>query len=257
MSGSFLKPALALVGTAALALLAVSCLRPRLADWARSTHYIAVGEEGESEAFPYRRLTPADFRATEPPPIASPEYLRQVGALLCGRIVPRRWIRARRVESGYEGYVDELSFRAVFVPECSWWNYQVKPLAAEYVLAHEQIHFALYEITARRLNAEASRIVQTIRAPAPDREAAREGAARLLDAEIARGLAELERRNARFDEDTSMALDGAKQAKWARRVELELAALASLPTPGPTEEPSSGPRSGPRPEARSARPGTP
>ncbi len=241
----------------ALALLVLGCPRPRLVDWARSTHYIAVAEEDESEVFDYRILTRADFRATEPPPIASPEYLRQVGALLCGRIVPRRWIRARRVESGYEGYVDELSFRAVFVPECSWWNDEVKGPRAEYVLAHEQIHFALYEITARRLNADASAIVRTIRAPATDRAAAREAAARLLDAEIARSLEELERRNARFDADTSMALDAAKQAEWARRVELELSSLPASPTPRPAGGPSSGTRSGRRPESRSAPPDTP
>ena len=54
--------------------------------------------------------------------------------------------------------VHNLAFTAFMDRDCSWWNPQYTGLPHEYILEHEQIHFALFEIAARRLNQQAARI---------------------------------------------------------------------------------------------------
>jgi hypothetical protein len=52
----------------------------------------------------------------------------------------------------YMGRIPEVTFEAIFVPACSWWNPELDAKRKAYVLEHEQIHFALAELAARKLN---------------------------------------------------------------------------------------------------------
>ncbi|MCP3892520.1 MAG: hypothetical protein GY702_27140 [Desulfobulbaceae bacterium] len=52
----------------------------------------------------------------------------------------------------YIGAVEDLAFEAVMVPEKSWWNPNLAKERYNYVLQHEQIHFALMELAVQKLN---------------------------------------------------------------------------------------------------------
>jgi hypothetical protein len=88
-----------------------------------------------------------------------------------------------------------------------------------YVLEHEQIHFALTEIQARRLVA-AMREVR-LRTDAPD--SAGSELERRYHALLEAAMAELLRASTEFDEDTSGSYQPKRQARWRARVESELA----------------------------------
>ncbi len=51
----------------------------------------------------------------------------------------------------YYGRVEHLQFEAVMIPDHSWWRPQLAKEKHAHVLQHEQIHFALMEISARKL----------------------------------------------------------------------------------------------------------
>ena len=58
--------------------------------------------------------------------------------------------------SFYVGTISQLKFKTVFVPECSWWNPNLAKNGENYVLQHDQIHFALTELAARKLTSKVS-----------------------------------------------------------------------------------------------------
>lgn len=201
-----------------------------LPDEARgSTWQLDPSKKGATDLIGYRSLTRKDFRAQQPPPQARAAADR-LGAATCSYLVPDQEslrIRAtprKRKEGSWE-YVakpDRLHFRGAMDRRCSWWNDRQKQLAPGYVLAHEQIHFALTEIHARRLNQRAAELVD--RMTAVDRDADRAIAAaqaklqRLLEDEARTLLA----RNDRFDGDASLGYRPEAQEAWRKRVEKEL-----------------------------------
>jgi hypothetical protein len=58
-------------------------------------------------------------------------------------------------QTTYTGIVTHLAFEAVMIPDKSWWSPKIKPEMAGYVLQHEQIHFPLTELAARKLTTDA------------------------------------------------------------------------------------------------------
>ncbi len=109
--------------------------------------------------FSYRPLTIENFRAT------APENGYQHKAILFQarsslQIVPGKETSFRLTSGSlggqvvYSGTVDELTFEAVFIPEQSWWDPNIPQNRTDYVLQHEQIHFALMELYARKLTRE-------------------------------------------------------------------------------------------------------
>ena len=93
----------------------------------------------------------------------------------------------------------------------------------EYVLEHEQIHFALYEIKARRLNASAAAIAEKMRSTASTPEEAQTRAQETLEEHMAEISEELIEQNREFDEDTSLGYKPERQKAWLERVTSELA----------------------------------
>lgn len=180
------------------------------------------------DAISYRALERADFRAPEPPPEMA-QHASQLGAVTCAYLVPAAPLRvsAHPVTGAdgaprYRGELAPLSFRAVVDRGCSWWR--EAPLPADYVLEHEQVHFALTELEARRLNARARRLAARFRAEAdtPDEVVA---AARVyVETTMRASMQRLLDRNARFDRETSLRHRPEVQARWRARVERELEA---------------------------------
>jgi len=109
---------------------------------------------------------------------------------------------------------------------CSWWNPNDRGLPQAYILQHEQIHFALFELAARKLNAELAALMSRFRATAPTEAEARTQAEREVVGLIRSASAPLLARTRAFDEDTSMGHRPEAQARWWTKIQAELAATA-------------------------------
>jgi hypothetical protein len=224
-------PALA---TLAVALAACACAAQSLPDEARgSTWQLDPSRKGGTDLIEYRALARGDFRAKAPPPQARAQAER-LGAATCTYLVPdRESLRIaatpRKRQDGSWEYVakpDRLRFRGAMDRRCSWWNARQTLLPPDYVLAHEQIHFALTEIHARRLNERAGELVRRMTAVHRDADAAIAKSQRALEKLLRDESAALLARNDRFDAETSLGVRRDAQAAWQARVERELAETA-------------------------------
>ena len=185
---------------------------------------------GTADTITYGELTPRDFKA-EWPPQELEAHGRLVGAVLCGKIVlgPDARIVAHAVHptdanSPYVALMENLSFRAEMDRNCSWLNR--RELAASsypYILQHEQVHFAILELAARRLNGQAQRwMKEWTHTAASSDETVAEG--RLyLERAMEALTADIARRNADFDRDTSFTASRSKQLLWFHQIQSELA----------------------------------
>jgi hypothetical protein len=174
---------------------------------------------GAGALVPYRLVTKADFKAT-----SSNSMWGNVahGAEICTTIVAAE-------QDDAEGQ----AFRAMMLPECSFWNKIIGPLGKLmlmtaavvgipmvapnkqpdwYILQHEQIHFAINEVAAR----QASEIVS--RLPSEKRTGL---APRVLEITLQKA----HERHAEFDSETSGAFDRDKLEKWVSVLELQMSEL--------------------------------
>ena len=117
-------------------------------------------QEGLKNGITYRQLTVDDFQASELPANIKP-HAKSIGAHICCQIrvakdskftITRGYLNQQIY---YFGSIKYIVFEAAMDPECSWLNRQLSGEKLEYVLEHEQIHFALMEIAARKLTREA------------------------------------------------------------------------------------------------------
>ncbi len=170
----------------------------------------------------YRELARADFRAAEPPKQVA-AHAKSFGAFTCANVVPEGMTRVlfdpTREPGVYLARLENTAFHAEMDRGCSWWNPQGPPIPGAYVLQHEQIHFALTEIQARRLSAALREIGLRTDSP-PSAAAELQGRYNELFEDA---TAELLRTSTEFDEDTSGSYQPERQARWLERVESELA----------------------------------
>ena len=83
-----------------------------------------------------------------------------------------REVRSTSGPVGYEASVGEVRVRAQMDRRCSWWNPKDLGLPQEYILEHEQIHFAICELEARRLNTTLRELTSTLSVTAESVQAA-------------------------------------------------------------------------------------
>lgn len=176
--------------------------------------------DAEIGTVPYRALTRGDFRGAKPHPRVA-EHAARLGAYVCVQVVAGAGnqiaVEALPDGGGYAASARELAYIAVLDPDCSWWN-EAAPQPAEYTLQHEQIHFALAELTARDL----TRRIQELEIVADTREEAEASFQREAAALMGEAGQRLAARNLAFDEDTSVAYRPEVQADWYRTVVSEL-----------------------------------
>ena len=179
------------------------------------------GDYRATDVIRYRELSRSDFRANAPP-AAVAAHATGFGAVTCASIVPDGPTRVRFDPETAERWIarlEDTGFHAEMDRGCSWWNPQGVPIPADYVLQHEQIHFALTEIQARRLTAKLRELrLRTDSPPSATSELQGRYNEALEDA-----TAELLRTSTAFDEDTSGRYEPGRQARWLERVEAELA----------------------------------
>ncbi len=158
-------------------------------------------------------------------------HRERLGATTCGLILPgdEAQAKARRTSDGaVEVSIANLRFVAKMDRSCSWWNDRQDSQTEEYVLEHEQIHFALFELEARRLNAELASTDEQLRSTAPTAEEAQSATQSRLGALLQDALGRALERSRQFDEDTSMSLNVEKQREWLERIARELARTREL-----------------------------
>jgi hypothetical protein len=132
-----------------------------LPEYARPQIYIP--EEGTAttqKGFSYRKLAVTDFQATSLP-VGIQQYSRHLNARSCITMHPTQNSKVNISRAffydhpTYVGSFEHISFKASFIPSCSWWNGQIPEKLKAYVLQHEQIHFALAELAAHKVTLQA------------------------------------------------------------------------------------------------------
>jgi hypothetical protein len=184
-------------------------------------------QKGLKEGIIYRQLTVDDFQALELPTNIEP-HAKNIGAHTCSRIrvaneskftITRGYLNQ---QIHYFGSIKYIAFEAVMDPECSWLNPNLSREKLEYVLEHEQIHFALMEIAARKLTQKARIEAKNFIAIQSTYEDTRkEISAKIRDMVQIANQAVLKEHTS-FDEDTSLYFDPESQRRWLDWVEEQL-----------------------------------
>jgi hypothetical protein len=206
----------------------------RLPSYARPQgSLLQPGSFDDSDLIEYRTLTREDFRGEKPDGDAA-EHMDAMGATTFAILRSDPSVRIlvteepdAKADQRFRGRLDSrLHFRAQMDRKRSWWNPNLKEVPFEYVLQHEQIHFALAAIEAKTLNASSDALTKSVHAEGDSAEKVKSDIDEKLSAVIRGALSRLVDRNANFDEDTSARYSPKKQAEWWRRVQAELGAAS-------------------------------
>lgn len=207
------------ISIAAIVLFANACASPppRLQPIA---HISFDASRDTSQYVTYRELRRDDFRGVHPPDELR-GYAKHMGAVLCGSIVndgePLLDVEAPTANGEVWFTFVDPNYRAMADPSCSWWNPEsLAPV--DYVLEHEQIHFALMELHARKINQE----IRTLRIRVESREQAYDAAQANLNRVLQRLTRALVAENSEFDDQTSRTIDRKTQERWMHEVERRL-----------------------------------
>jgi hypothetical protein len=218
------------LGYAVLALLPalIPACAARLPEYARPRMVEADElQQAPPTGFPYRELTPEDFRAAALSEQVS-EHAERINAhaaiqirltadssfsITSGDLYGQRY---------FFGKIDRLGFEAVMLPDRSWWNPKIPANMQGYVLQHEQIHFAVTELAARQLARDSQKWASEILVIKPTPQEVRAELARQIKGRINAAMEANLKRQAEFDEDTSLFHNPRRQRWWSWTVEDEL-----------------------------------
>ena len=177
--------------------------------------------------FPYRALQIEDFRAA-----FFPEELSVHAERINAHAATQIRLTADssfKITSGdlygqsyFFGRIDRLGFEAVMLPERSWWNPKIPANMRGYVLQHEQIHFALTELAARQLTSDSPKWTSDVLVIKPTPQGVQTELARQIKDRINAAMEVNLKRQAEFDEDTSLFFNPRRQQWWSWMVEDEL-----------------------------------
>jgi len=201
---------------------------------------VAAADLDNTDLISYRLLSRGDFRGTKAPPEFA-AVADRVGAATCGQLRPTNdtlfTINSRTTGPDTQHWVEvkKLSFMALMDRHCSWWNDRTAARAPGYVLQHEQIHFALYELGARKLNASVESIKKSMMREGSSQEAVQNHAQQALNDALVKATDELLSRNRDFDEDTSLGYRPDRQRAWLKKVNEEL--IETQPYASPVYKP--------------------
>lgn len=182
----------------------------------------------------YRDLSREDFLAADPPSEATGSH-GQLGAATCVFVATHPDTTIRASSRGLDqqrglvrAQVENLGFLAYMDRQCSWWNPAPMALPEEYILEHEQVHFALFEIAARRLNRRVEQLTRQMETVSTSQQDALDEIHRQIDAEMQRVIEEATARSNEFDRETSRTYRRDRQSWWWQTVNLELDRLADI-----------------------------
>lgn len=175
----------------------------------------------------YRDLTIGDFQAEKPPDFLA-GHVSDLNAhtAVALRTVPGAQYTLTPPNENSRGLpggrISNLAFEAVMLPAYSWWSPTLSPEKYAYVLQHEQIHFALMEIAARRLNQRLAGESVHLSVTDTNHERVQKRLLDTVDRMLADSKREVLREHTEFDEATSRRYDPEVQLQWYGRVNKEL-----------------------------------
>jgi hypothetical protein len=195
----------------------------RLPDYARPQFSPEDYTVSAVNSFAYRQLKVEDFRAPSLPPKFE-QFNHSIQARSCISIQTSRNSQIQ-IASGtisgkiiYAGKFANISFISVFNPDCSWWNPKITPEKKNYILQHEQIHFALTELTARRLNRDYKDHMEQYTALGSTLAEVKNQLHAEAERVSRKGIEEALDEHTSFDEETSLFYDPEIQQEWSERV---------------------------------------
>jgi hypothetical protein len=190
---------------------------------------VSADEAGDGDLIAYRTLTRADFLGKAPSGPAA-KHADKVGAQTytlvkhdpgLGFEGTERPLPNGKREIG--GKIRRLFFRAWMDRSRSWWNPKPGQAPESYVLQHEQIHFALVQIEAGKMNVEGRSLMQRT-FEGKSSEEIQEDVDEAINEIVKDGMDRLLERSLEFDEDTSGRYEPVKQNEWYELVKRELRA---------------------------------
>jgi len=195
-----------------------------LPDYARPVA-LDSGALQKQDVIGYRRLHRADFKGLQPPP----GFDHRMGAAICAYLENNieaesfefRYLGKDNYSHVYEVTVNNPRIHAFMDRDCSWWNPELADSASEYVLEHEGIHFAIFEIAARKWSRELETAI--FRLVGIDEAELKRDMQKQFDNFWEGRKSELDLRNLEFDEQTSAVFDPERQKQWLATVRSELA----------------------------------
>lgn len=189
---------------------------------------LALGED----IVRYGKLTRDDFRAERNLTTADDFAVEipdgQVGAHVALLIACVRGpLRLeQRPDGRWEAWIERVRYYALLDRSQSWWNPRGRQ-DPDWVLGHEQLHFDLAELIARRHNArnEAGRAIAAVAATDQEALAASD---RYWTERLEALWAEFRALERQYDRETRHGTVEREQARWSERTRRELAATRHL-----------------------------
>ena len=214
--------------SAALCLFSASCSKlPEFAEPKAGT-VEEYGADSGGDLVRYRKLERSDFKRETPPGVTK-QGPYELGAMTCAHVRTNPDVHiditSTTSSSGttsHEGRLRNLRFFAYMDRGCSWWNPTNHDVA--YTLEHEQIHFAISELEARRLNQESEKLVRELHVTGKTKEEIVAKVQKELNELLEEHNEESLDRNREFDEETSVGKNPKRQREWWQTVQRELEA---------------------------------
>lgn len=225
---NFLRPKLRLLILLLVIALFSACAQ--LPEYARPRMTQAVEAQPDPHGgVTYRDLTIQDFRAASLSGQMA-EHARKINAhaAIQIRLAPDSSIKISPGDLNgttfFFGKIERIGFEAVLLPERSWCNPGIAPAMRAYVLQHEQIHFALTEIAARRLSRESQEWASGLLVIKSSPQEAQAELSRLVKERMTDAMEKSLKEQAEFDQDTSLFYNPRRQQWWFWKVTDELKA---------------------------------
>ena len=184
---------------------------------------IDLREVDQSTLIPYRTLVVSDFKATSAPDEGKLKYVDAMTlAFVMSTPCTLRVSACTDANSScFEARVDSFCYVARMSQTQSWLNPKHKG-TIRHILAHEQTHFAIAEVAARRANMHIDEIRDRVTARAPGDTLALRRAEKRFQAELDRIGKEVSARNIEFDENTKNGQRFRRDELWSKRLQEEL-----------------------------------
>lgn len=190
----------------------------------------ALLAEGGGDWITHRALTRADFRAPrESPDMVLAYHLpgSRTEAHVATSIQCVGRVRVEAIGGGrWAAWLEDLEYVALLDRTRSWWRPR-SDQNPEWVLRHEQLHFDITELAARRRNAQRERDAAALRGVGRSAVEALAAFERAFLAHMDALAAEWEAQQIQYDRETRHGNDVKRQTEWFVRVQCALHASAA------------------------------
>ncbi len=190
---------------------------------------VSIGEDVDTwnELIRYRQLGITDFRSPSlSGDLRKHSYKLQAHTKIIVRAGEETKYSIYRTQAFnrivYRGGIEKLVFEALMIPDASWWSPRISSEKAPYVLQHEQIHFAIMEVTARKMNRQVQEDESFATCYGESREEVEKLLADQVSNFIEKNLSLVVAEHTTFDEDTSLRYDPKMQQQWYEKITEQL-----------------------------------